>query len=103
MPRMRVRKVKRKCNVLGCRCTDTYALTVTSEYGSSVVACKNCLAEALKCIEEGRIEGLPKVKATEESKIEPDIAEEPATEESKDESKAEKPKKNSSVKPKKDK
>lgn len=50
--KMRVRKVKRKCNVFGCKNTDCYALTKWSEFGNSVVACKNCLKEALEAIEE---------------------------------------------------
>lgn len=62
---MKIRKVKRKCNVLGCKCSDSYALTATTEYGSSVVICKDCLEKALDCVNKGLIEGLPKTKPTE--------------------------------------
>ena len=49
---MKVKKVKRKCNVLGCRNTDCYSLTTCGEHGNSVIACKSCLEGALKAIEE---------------------------------------------------
>lgn len=48
----KVKRVKRKCNVLGCRHTDCYALTALGEYGNSVVICKDCLEKALDCINE---------------------------------------------------
>lgn len=103
MPRIRVRKVKRKCNVIGCRCIDTYALTATSEYGSSVVICKGCLEAALARIDEGCIEGLPKAKEPAEAKNQPDkdVAENVTTTEAENEPEATKPKANSSVKSKK--
>lgn len=43
---MFVRKVKRKCNVRGCRRTDCYAISRTREAGNSVIICKGCLDDA---------------------------------------------------------
>ncbi len=49
---MYVKRLKRKCNVRGCKNTDTYAISKTREMGNSIIACKSCLLEALKTIEE---------------------------------------------------
>ncbi len=43
-----VRKVRRKCNVRGCRCIDSYAISWTKEAGNTIIACKKCLEEAVK-------------------------------------------------------
>lgn len=48
--KMRIRKIKRKCNVRGCKSTDTYAITKASEFGNSIIACRSCLEEALALI-----------------------------------------------------
>ncbi len=45
---MYVKKLKRKCGVRGCKNTDTYAISLRKEAGNSIIACKSCLAEALK-------------------------------------------------------
>ena len=49
---MYIKKLKRKCNVRGCRNTESYAISKTREMGNSVIICKECLEEALKTIEE---------------------------------------------------
>ena len=49
---MNVRKIKRKCEVRGCKHTESYAISLTREHGNSIIACKECLEEALKAIEE---------------------------------------------------
>jgi len=52
---MYVRRVKRKCGVRGCKHTDSYAISLTSEVGNTVIACKECLLKAFKAIESGQI------------------------------------------------
>lgn len=49
---MYVKKLKRKCGVRGCKNTDTYAISKSREMGNSIIACKECLIEALATIEE---------------------------------------------------
>ena len=49
---MYVRKVKRKCGVRGCRCVDSYAISLTREAGNSVIICKSCLGKALGAIDD---------------------------------------------------
>lgn len=49
---MYVRQVRRKCSVRGCRCTDSFAVSLTREAGNTVIICKNCLEKALKAIGE---------------------------------------------------
>lgn len=49
---MYIRRIKRKCNVRGCKNTESYAISKTREMGNSIIACKSCLMEALKTIEE---------------------------------------------------
>ena len=48
---MYVKKLKRKCSVRGCKCTDTYAISLTREIGNSVIVCKSCLEKAVKAVE----------------------------------------------------
>ena len=48
---MNVRKVRRKCGMRGCKCTDSYALSLTSEMGNSIIVCKSCLEKAHDAIE----------------------------------------------------
>ena len=48
---MYVKKIKRKCGVRGCKNTETYAISKSREAGNSIIACKNCLIEALAEIE----------------------------------------------------
>ena len=75
---MYVRKVRRKCNVRGCRCIDSYAISWTKEAGNTVIACKKCLKEALSEIEklpEGarsnlvKAEAVPAVPADKEAEV----------------------------------
>lgn len=51
------KKVKRKCNVRGCRHTDSYSISHYREGGNTVIICKDCLKDALAAIEgpEGTI------------------------------------------------
>lgn len=49
---MYVKKIKRKCGVKGCRNTETYAISKSREMGNSIIACKDCLMDALATIEE---------------------------------------------------
>lgn len=63
---MYVRRVRRKCNVRGCRCIDSYAISWTKEAGNTVIVCKKCLKEALAEIEklpEGARSNLVKAEA----------------------------------------
>ncbi len=48
---MRVKKVRRKCNVRGCKSFDCYSISRSSESGNSVIICKDCLADAYKAVE----------------------------------------------------
>ena len=45
------KKVKRKCNVRGCRNTASYSISHYREGGNTVIICKDCLKEALNVIE----------------------------------------------------
>lgn len=48
---MYVKKIKRKCGVRGCKNTETYAISKSREMGNSIIACKDCLMDALATIE----------------------------------------------------
>ncbi len=48
---MYVKKLKRKCGVRGCKNTESYAISKTREMGNSIIACKECLMDALNTIE----------------------------------------------------
>ena len=48
---MNVKKVRRKCNVRGCKNTESYAVSRTREFGNSIIVCKSCLASALGAID----------------------------------------------------
>ncbi len=50
---MHIRPIHRICDVRGCRNKDCYTLTMTREYGNSVIICKDCLNAALKAINNG--------------------------------------------------
>ena len=54
---MNIRKLKRKCSVRGCSCTDVYALSLTRECGNSVIICKGCLEKALKEVNKSEKKG----------------------------------------------
>ena len=49
---MYARKVRRKCSIRGCRCTESFAISKTREIGNSVIICKNCLKDGLIAIDE---------------------------------------------------
>ena len=49
---MKIKKIKRKCEVRGCKNTDTYSLTNTNEFGNSVIICEECLKKAVKAVAE---------------------------------------------------
>ena len=48
---MYIKKIKRRCDVKGCKNTDTFCISRSSEIGNSVIICKNCLTEALNAVE----------------------------------------------------
>ncbi len=48
---MKVRKIRRKCMVQGCRNINTYALTASREFGHSVIICADCAKAAVEAIE----------------------------------------------------
>lgn len=49
---MYVKQVKRKCNVRGCKNTDSFAISRTREIGNTVIICKSCLGKALGTIDD---------------------------------------------------
>ena len=49
---MYAKKIKRKCGVRGCKNTVSYAISKSREMGNSIIACKECLMDALATIEE---------------------------------------------------
>jgi hypothetical protein len=49
---MYVKKIRRKCGVKGCKNIESYAISKNREMGNSIIACKECLMEALAVIEE---------------------------------------------------
>ena len=49
---MYVKKIKRKCGVRGCKNTVSFAISKTREMGNSIIACEECLMDALATIEE---------------------------------------------------
>lgn len=48
---MYVRKVKRKCSVRGCKCTDTFSISNTIEPGNTVIICASCLKAAAEVVD----------------------------------------------------
>lgn len=47
-----VRRVRRICDVKGCRNTDCYSISKSRETGNSIIMCRECLAGGLDAIEE---------------------------------------------------
>lgn len=43
---MHIRRLKRKCSVRGCKCTDTVSISHTREPGNTVIICASCLKTA---------------------------------------------------------
>ncbi len=64
---MNIRKVKRKCGMRGCKCTESYALSLTNEMGNSIIACKSCLVEAAKAVENYKEGVKPERKVSREA------------------------------------
>lgn len=62
---MFVKRVKRKCNVRGCKCTDCFAISRTREVGNTVIICKSCLSDALGVVDEMGPEVKSNIPATE--------------------------------------
>ena len=50
MKKMNVRKLKKRCDVRGCKSLDTFCIARSAELGG-VVICEDCLREALAAIE----------------------------------------------------
>lgn len=69
--KMYVRRVKRKCNVRGCRNTDSFAISRTREAGNSVIICKDCLTAALAATDEIEPDAKSNIPAMETAKIPP--------------------------------
>ena len=61
---MKVRKIRRKCEVRRCSNRDTYSISRSSEPGNTVIICKDCLKEALAEIEklEKTVPDVPEMK-----------------------------------------
>lgn len=53
---MYVKKMKRICDVKGCKNTDTYSISLSREAGNSVIICKSCLGKALSAIDDVPLE-----------------------------------------------
>lgn len=49
---MNFRKVRRICNVRGCRNTDCYAVSRSRETGYSVIMCADCIKDAFNTLTE---------------------------------------------------
>lgn len=63
------KKVKRKCNVRGCRHTDSYSISHYREGGNTVIICKDCLKYALAAIDKAQ--GAQPLKTEESETKEP--------------------------------
>jgi hypothetical protein len=80
---MYVKKIKRKCGVRGCKNTVSYAISKSREMGNSIIACKECLLEALAVIEEQNkpvTENFPEAEAVDETVSDAPAEEEAPTE-----------------------
>lgn len=47
---MYIKKLKRICDVRGCRCTESYAISLSREVGNSVIICRSCAEKALEAM-----------------------------------------------------
>lgn len=66
---MYIRRVKRKCNVRACKCTNSFSISQTREAGNTVIICENCLRDALFAI--GEIDPRAKSNIPKEDKTPP--------------------------------
>ena len=48
---MRVKRIKRRCMVNGCRNTASFHITRRNQLGNSIHICEDCLREAVQCID----------------------------------------------------
>ena len=62
---MRVKRLKRKCGVRGCRNTDTYSISLTREAGNSIIMCRDCLEKAIDAIDNVKEEPETRVSYSE--------------------------------------
>lgn len=58
---MNVKRVKRKCSVRGCKCTEAYAISLVGEVGNTVIICKSCLEEGAMAVSDYKV-GIRTVK-----------------------------------------
>lgn len=56
---MNIRKVRRKCSVRGCRCTESYSLSLSNEMGNSILVCKKCILEAAEAVKNYKEDSKP--------------------------------------------
>ena len=56
---MNIRKVRRKCSVRGCRCTESYSLSLSNEMGNSIIICKKCILEAAEVVKNYKEDSKP--------------------------------------------
>lgn len=48
---MNIKRIKRICDVRGCRCMDSYAISLSREVGNSVIICRSCVEKALEAMQ----------------------------------------------------
>lgn len=48
---MNIKKIRRKCEVRGCKNTDCFAISKVNEVGNSVIICPDCLREGLEAVD----------------------------------------------------
>jgi len=53
---MKVKQIKRRCMVNGCRNTASFHITRRNQLGNSIHICEDCLREALCCIDDVKID-----------------------------------------------
>lgn len=61
---MYARKLRRRCDVRGCKETVTYSLSRTRENGNTPIMCEKCLKEALEAVRQCKTEPAPRKQAT---------------------------------------
>ena len=49
---MNIRKIKRKCDVRGCKNIDVFSISKVREHGKTVIIYKDCLEEAYKAVQD---------------------------------------------------
>lgn len=61
---MVVKKIRRICDVRGCRNMVAYNISANRQIGNSVIICEDCLRAALKAVEHYNDDGFNKYKPT---------------------------------------